>query len=407
VGAVDAADVPVMLRGKLEHAVESQMISDVPIGVFLSGGIDSSVVAALAQRHARGRLQTFSIAFEDPAFDESAYARQVATHIGSAHVERTLREADLLTTLDAALDCLDEPMADPSILPTYLLSSLAAEHVKVVLGGDGGDELWAGYPTYKAHRYAATYARLPRFCRAGVIEPLVARLPVRHGYQNLQWKAKRFALRWDDDPLRRHARWMSNTDLPDLRALLTCNDAAPPQFARDGAGVTEISTNGNGHARRRGGDVLDRILALDFTGYLPGSVLAKVDRASMAHGLEVRPPMLANDLIDFAFSLPAALKLRGGVTKAPLKAAAAGLLSAGVIHRRKKGFAIPLARWLTGPLRPRVESVLTPDGPLWATGLLDRHTAAAWWDQHIHRAADRSKPLWALLVLDHWLRRRD
>jgi asparagine synthase (glutamine-hydrolysing) len=389
-----------VLRDKLEASVEAQMISDVPIGVFLSGGIDSSFVAALAQRHAKGKLQTFSIAFQDPQFDESAFARQVASHIGSMHIERTLAESDLLTTLDRALDCLDEPMADPSILPTYLLSKLASEQVKVVLGGDGGDELWAGYPTYRAHQHAARYARIPRLVRAALIEPVVARLPVKHGYQTFEWKAKRFALRWDDDPARRHMRWMSSTDLPDLKALLP-GAPAPPQWQDPGAGRESAPFQrcfGNGW------DALGRVLAMDFSGYLPGSVLAKVDRAAMAHSLEVRPPMLGNDLIDFAFSIPPAMKLQSGITKALLKSAAAGILPNDVIFRRKKGFAIPLARWLNGPLRPRIAAMLE-SSPMWETKLLNRETARTWASEHARRRIDRSKPLWAMLVLHHWMMR--
>jgi asparagine synthase (glutamine-hydrolysing) len=387
------------VRNKLRSAVAAQMVADVPVGVFLSGGIDSSLVAALAQIHAGGGLQSFSIAFEDPRFDESTYARRMAAHIGTRHVERTLAESEILTTLDAALDCLDEPMADPSILPTYLLSKLTAEHVKVVLSGDGGDELWAGYPTYKAHRYATVYAKLPASMRGGVIAPLVGRMPVRAGYQSLEWKAKRFALRWDDDPVRRHMRWMSNTDLPDLARCLP-NGSPPPQFQH----VDQCGSDQGGADRTAGGDLINRILALDFSQYLPGSVLAKVDRASMAHGLEVRPPMLHGELVDFAFSLPSSVKLRGRTTKAILKRAAVGLLPDEIIHRPKKGFAIPLAQWLNGPLAPRLEAVIN-DSPLWKTGLLCHGTFGAWKRQHRERLADRSKPLWALIVLDHWYRR--
>jgi asparagine synthase (glutamine-hydrolysing) len=337
------------------------------------------------------KLQTFSIGFDDRAFDESPFARLAAQHIGSDHHEQTLSESMLLETLDAALDCLDEPIADSSILPTYLLSRVAAQHVKVVLGGDGGDELWAGYPTYKAHRYAELYARLPRRVRRNIVAPLVSRLPVRSGYQSLEWKAKRFALRWDDDPCVRHVRWMSNTDLADLARAIPGIEAEMP-----GPWQSAVGTNGCRD--------LNRILALDLATYLPGSVLTKVDRASMAHGLEVRPPMLDNALVDFAFSLPADVKLRGTRTKALLKRAAAGLLPQRLIHRRKRGFAIPLSRWLNGPLLPRVDRALGTS-PLWETNILSREVFEGWFAEHRSRKCDRSKPLWALLVLDHWYHR--
>lgn len=386
----DDARLSTELRNKLEEAVTAQLMSDVPLGVFLSGGIDSSTVAALAQRHARQPLQTFSIAFDDPQFDESAYARAVADKIGSRHIEQTFSEQSLLELIDAALDSLDEPIGDSSILPTYALSRLAARHVKVVLGGDGGDELWAGYPTYKAHRYARFYRKTPRFMRAA-LGGAISLLRARDGYQSIEWKAKRFVHRWDDDVLRRHLRWMSNTDLPDLNAVL-------PGCTPNPAALTNLHWPASAEV-----DTINRILAIDFATYLPGSVLTKVDRASMAHGLEVRPPMLDNGLIDFAFSLPSSCKLKGTTTKALLKRAAEGLLPAQVIHRRKKGFAIPLSRWLNGPLRTRVEEVLG-GSPLWDLGLLNRDVFVEWSRQHAHRLVDRSRPLWVLLVLDHWYR---
>ena len=377
---------------KLERAVTRQLVADVPIGVFLSGGIDSSIVAALAQRGSPHRLRTFSIGFSDKAFDESRYARLVAQHIGSDHVERTIGPSDLHAILLPAIDHLDEPLADPSFIPTYLLSRLASEHVKVVLGGDGGDELFGGYPTYRAHRMAAVYAAIPRRLREAVVEPLVASLKVRSSHQSFEWKAKHFALRFDDDPVWRHLRWLSNTDLPDLaRALSAGRGARPTNLTRS---VASLPADGN------------RFLALDFLTYLPGSVLAKVDRASMAHGLEVRPPFLDNELVDWAFSLPASLKLRGDSGKYLLKLAASRHLPAEIIHRKKKGFGIPLVAWMWGPLRGAVESVLR-ESPAWDLGLLEQPVFAGWHDAHQARRADHSRSLWALLVLDRWLRRRD
>jgi asparagine synthase (glutamine-hydrolysing) len=373
---------------RLGRAVERQLMADVPIGVFLSGGIDSSCVAFLAQQKADRRLKTFSIAFEDPTFDESEYARIVARQIGSEHVEERLGTENLLDVVDVALSRLDEPLADPSYLPTFLLSRLASQHVKVVLGGDGGDELFGGYPTYRAHRYAQLYRMLPG--RAGPLHGLVAGLRERDRYQSLEWKLKRFVLRWDDDPTRRHFRWMSNLDLTDLaRGLPSTADVLPSPLDGD-------------HPFTR--DWLDAVLALDFTTYLPGSVLTKVDRASMAHGLEVRPPILDNGMIDWAFSLPSSLKLHRGRSKYILKLAATGRLPGRILHRPKKGFGIPLRTWLRGPLRKRVDRALEPS-PLWDSGLLDRDAFRDWARLNAARMGDYSKTLWALLVLDEWVRR--
>jgi asparagine synthase (glutamine-hydrolysing) len=374
----------------IEGAVEAQLVADVPVGIFLSGGIDSSSIAAAAVRRAGRRMKAFSIGFEGTTFDETPYARLVAERLGIELVTETLRAESLLDVVDLALDRLDEPLADPSFLPTYLLSRLAARQVKVVLGGDGGDELWGGYPTYRAHRYARLYACLPAWIRSRLIGPALARLPIDDRYQSLEWKLRRFTERWDDDPIRRHLRWMSSADLPDLAAAVpAARGLVPPTF---GASLPNTA------------DGLHRILALDFVTYLPGSVLTKVDRASMAHGLEVRPPLLDNALLDLAFSLPSRLKLRGERGKYLLKRAVQGKVPDAIIARPKKGFGIPLAAWLRGPLARRMASVLR-DSPLWDTGLVDQRTFRAWHAEHQARQRDRSKPLWALYVLDRWLRR--
>ena len=383
------AELAGSLWGELGRAVKSQLVSDVPVGIFLSGGVDSSCVATLAAA-AGGRMKAFSIGFDDVTFDESKYARLVAGRLDVELVSETLHERNLIEVLDAALDKLDEPMADPSLLPTYLLSRLAARHVKVVVGGDGGDELWGGYPTYRAHGYAALWSRVPELIRRGLVGRAIGLLPVDHRYQSLEWKLKRFTERWDDDPVTRHLRWLSSVDLPELaRAVPAARGARPATLD---ARLPETD------------DGLQRLLALDFSTYMPGSVLAKVDRASMAHGLEVRPPLLDDGLVDLAFSLPSTYKVRGGATKVLLKRAARGKVPDEIIDRPKKGFGIPLAAWLRGPLRARIEDIAARS-PLWDTGLLDRAAFAAWNGEHQQKRRDHAKALWALLVLDHWYRR--
>jgi asparagine synthase (glutamine-hydrolysing) len=376
----------------IERSVEAQLISDVPVGIFLSGGIDSSLVAAAAVRRAgnRDRMKAFSIGFEDGTFDESNYARMVAEQLGVEHVTETLGEKNLLDVVDLALDKLDEPLADPSFIPTFLLAQLAAKHVKVVIGGDGGDELWGGYPTYRAHKLAAVYGVLPGWFRRGVVERAVAALPVDDRYQSLEWKLRRFTGRWDDARVARHLRWMSTIDLPELATAVPAARGLLP--ATLGTRLPQTD------------DWLNQILALDFSTYMSGSVLTKVDRASMAHGLEVRPPLLDDALVDFAFSLPSRFKLRGRRGKYLLKQAARGQIPDAIIDRPKKGFAIPLAAWLRGPLAGRLDAVIA-ESPLWDLGLVDQGVFAGWQAQHRARKADRSKPLWALYVLDRWLRR--
>jgi asparagine synthase (glutamine-hydrolysing) len=384
------AELASSLWDELGRAVKAQLVSDVPVGIFLSGGIDSSCVAALAAA-AGGRMKAFSIGFENATFDESKYARMMADRLDVEFVSETLHERNLIDVLDAALDKLDEPMADPSFLPTFLLSRLAAQHVKVVVGGDGGDELWGGYPTYRAHRYASVYARVPAWLRKSVFERAVSLLPVVDSrYQSLEWKLRRFTQRWDDDLVTRHLRWMSSVDLPDLSLAIPTSRGLRPATLDVPLPAMD--------------DSLELMLALDFSTYMPGSVLTKVDRASMAHGLEVRPPLLDNALIDLAFSLPSTYKVRGGVSKFLLKRAARGKIPDDIIDRPKKGFGIPLGPWLRGPLRPRLEEVVARS-PLWGTGLLDREVFATWNREHQDRVRDHSKALWALLVLDHWHRR--
>ncbi len=374
----------------IERSVEAQLVSDVPVGIFLSGGIDSSLVAAAAVKRAGTRMKAFSIGFEDGTFDETSYARMVAEQLGVEHVTETLSESNLLDVVDDALGMLDEPLADPSFIPTFLLSRLAARHVKVVVGGDGGDELWGGYPTYRAHRLAAVYAALPGWFRRGIVERAVNKLPINDRYQSLEWKLRRFVGRWDDARVVRHLRWMSSVDLPELGAAVPAARGLQP--ATLGARLPP------------GDDWLNQILALDFTTYMSGSVLTKVDRAAMAHGLEVRPPLLDDTLVDFAFSLPSRTKLPGRQSKYLLKCAARGQIPDAVIDRPKKGFGIPLAAWLRGPLCGRLDAVIA-ESPLWELGLVDRAVFAGWQREHRERRRDRSRPLWALYVLDRWLRR--
>ena len=374
----------------LTEAVSRQLVSDVPVGAFVSGGIDSSLVAALAQRTVERPLKTFSIAFRETDHDERSHARALAKFIGSEHVEQEVDESSLLDAFDAALGCLDTPLGDPSIVPTYLVSKLAQGHVKVVLGGDGADELWAGYPTYLAHRAGDAYARVPAVVRNSLVDPVVSRLPVSFRYQSLEWKAKRFALRFDEAALVRHLRWMSATDLGDLADAFPGTRNVPPGSF---AAIEAVSSLAPGN----------QLLGLDFGTYLPGSVLTKVDRASMACGLEVRPPLLDDALVTFAFGLPFSDKLHHLTTKYLLKKAAARFLPASIIGRKKKGFSVPLAAWLRGPLEARVTRCLH-DSPLWDS-TLSRPVFARWAEEHATMRVDRSKPLFSLLVFDDWMRR--
>lgn len=378
---------PADLWRVLGDAVESQLMSDVPLGVFLSGGLDSACIAALAKERSATPLTSFSIAFDDPTFDESAHARETARHLGIEHVEETLTEDGLLEVIEPVLAQLDEPLGDHSIVPTYVLCRLAARHVKVVLGGDGADELFGGYPTYRAHAFHARLAAplLARF-PPEAIRWLLGRIPSSDGYQSLDWKVKRFLGRWDSDVRRRHLRWMSALDLPELREAMGARFTAPATL--------------EGASEQR--DPVALAMHLDRETYLPGSVLTKLDRASMAHGLEARPPFLDEELVALAGRVPRSDAVRGRTGKRILRAAAARALPPGIVGRKKHGFSVPLAAWLRGPLAPRLERTLR-ESPAWS--VLEPAAFRRFAEEHRARRGDHAKGLWALLVLDAWMRR--
>ena len=372
-------------------AVGRHRRSDVPLGVFLSGGVDSSsVAAALAELELASGIQTFSIGFEDPSFDESAQARAVARHLGTDHHERVFSAQTVMELLPNVIDWLDEPFGDASILPTHLLSRFARERVTVALGGDGADELLAGYPTFKAQRAWATYQRLPRIAKRS-IHAVVNRLPVDHGNISFDFKLKQF-LRGAEVALPlAHQRWVGSFSGPEIADLLV---QAP------GFDVEER------HLQRAAClapqfDTLTRSLRLYQDTYLPEDILTKVDRASMACGLEVRAPFLDAELVDAIQKLPASSKYGAGVTKRLLKAAVASRLPDTILKRPKKGFGIPVARWLRGPLNPLLRSLLNSDR-LRSQGLFRAETVARLVGEHEAGVKDHRKPLWTLLMFQLW-----
>lgn len=377
---------------RLDAAVERQMIADVPVGVLLSGGLDSSCIGVLASRHAKGRLATFSVGFEDPSFDESEYARMMAAHLGSEHHERFLTSDNVLAVIDEALDRLDEPLADHAYLPNYLLCQMVSEHVKVALGGDACDELWGGYPTYRAHRLASVYRLAPELVHRVLRDHVVPRLPVSEAYQAWDWKIRKFVGGYHRDLASRHFEWMLSAGLPELAKAVPSAGGALPEVFRT------ISP--------KAADPMSQALALDVMTYLPGSILTKLDRASMAHGLEVRPPFLDNAFVEWSLAQPSGAKvgLRGG--KLLVREAARAHLPRAIVERKKRGFGMPVVAWMRGVLQPRVERALGNDR-LWQNGLLHRGTFAGWNDAHRAGTADYGKVLWALVVLDHWVRRYD
>src|SRR6266566_2004827 len=337
------------LRDALREAVRKELISDVPVGVFLSGGIDSSAVTAMMTQLG-GDVKSFSVGFAEPSFDESMHARDVARHLGTDHHELTLEPAALLGLIPKLSLLLDEPLGDASIIPTYLLSAFTRQHVKVALGGDGGDELFAGYPTLQAHRLAGYYRRAPRLLREGVVEPLVRRLPVSRDNLSLDFRAKRFVSAALHPVAERHQRWMGSFGAEERTAVLSAEvrdelasngRSDPAAVALEGAGLREP---------------LNQVLLLDMRMYLENDILVKLDRASMMASLEGRVPLLNNDFVEYATRLPLDLKLRGLRSKFLLKRALRGLLPEAILRRPKKGFGIPVADWFRGPLKEQMLS---------------------------------------------------
>ncbi|HKV30773.1 MAG TPA: asparagine synthase (glutamine-hydrolyzing) [Candidatus Dormibacteraeota bacterium] len=383
------------LRSVLKAAVRAELISDVPVGVFLSGGIDSSSVAATMAELSPGNVNSFSIGFSDPSFDESAHARRVASHLGLNHHEMTFEPDTLLALLPELHRSLDEPFADASILPTLLLSRFTRQHVKVALGGDGGDELFAGYPTLQAHRLARYYGLLPGFVRREIVPSVVDRLPVSTDNISLDFKLRRFVSGALLPVAERHATWLGAFGREERSRLL----APDLQEAIRAAGAPD--TVAEHFARQHARDPLNQVLYLDMKLYLENDILVKVDRASMMASLEARVPLLNAKLIDYVLRLPISLKLRGLRSKFLLKHAMRDRLPADILHRSKKGFGIPLAKWFLGPLREPLLEALHPDR-IKDDGFFRPEAVRQLLDDHLAGRRDNRKQLWTLFVFSRW-----
>ena len=394
-----AAQVEESIRTTLLEAVKCRLMSDVPLGVFLSGGIDSTSILACMSRAAPGSVRSFSVAFKEPSFDESVHFRDVARHFGTRHEDRVLTPEDLLGILPAIASTMDEPLGDASILPTYLLSRFTREKVTVALGGDGGDELFAGYPTYQAHRMAGAYERLPAFLRARLIEPLVRRLPVSRANLSLDFRAKTFIRGTGLSPELRNQIWLGSFSDAEALSILS------PDL-REGLATADLYDEVRRNMDRApAADAIGKLLYVDLKMYLQDGVLVKVDRASMACSLEVRAPLLDYRFVELIGRLPTSWKLKGMTTKHIFKRAMKPWLPPGIIRRPKKGFGIPVATWLRGPLRGMMLDLLAKER-LKRQGILEPAAVDVLIRDHLEGRRDNRKPLWTLLMLqlwkDHW-----
>ena len=355
------------LRVLLRDSVRAHLLSDVPVGVLLSGGVDSSALTALAAEQSSEQLHTFSIGFAEESYDELAKARVVAERFGTEHHELRL-SPNIVELFPAVTESFDEPFADDAAIPTYLVSELAAKTVKVSLAGEGGDELFGGYDVYAAHSIAGL---------AGPFAPLLRRVPSP--------RVQRFAGAATLPVFERHLAW---------KRMFT------PE-ARDGL-LRSHGSDPIAHYRARweetnGADDLNRVLDLDVGTYLADELLVKADRASMAHSLEVRVPFLDTVLSEFAFALPSRLKVRRLAKKRLLRKALAPILPAEILSAPKHGFTLPAAQWLRGPLEPYARELLSSD-----RGLFDGAVVAQLLDEHVAGRSDNWKQLWTLLSFAAW-----
>jgi asparagine synthase (glutamine-hydrolysing) len=393
-----AEDVREELDALLAEAVEIRLLSDVPLGVFLSGGLDSSAVVAYAHRAGLHPLKTFTVGFDRPEWDESADARLVAEHFGTEHHVLSLTErdlaADLPGTVRALVRHLDEPFGDSSAFPTYLISRLAREHVTVILGGDGGDELFAGYTIYRGVRFAQRYRRLPGWLAGGIV-PRVADGVARVAPGSRRYAAQRAAKVLRDSLLPFEDLYFSKVSL--------CSDALLQELLRQDVRRRPHPLPDD-VAAALAGDApdLDRLAYVDLRLHLLEKMLVKVDRMSMAHSLEVRSPFLDHRLVEFVSALPADLKLRGSESKAILRDVLRPQLPESTMRKGKQGFSVPLREWMRGPLHDMVADSLHGAGGLAADGPVDRTVARRLLAEHRRGERDHSGVLWLLLNYAAW-----
>ena len=398
--AMDYADACEQMRDAIMSTVDRQRVADVPLGAFLSGGLDSSIVVACLAARGGCAVQTFSIGYADhPRYDETGYARLVAERFGTDHRAFSLTFKDIVATVEPMIDHLGEPFADSSLLPTSLVSRYTRDHVTVALSGDGGDELFGGYWRYLGHHYLERYRRLPGLVRRGMIEPLTRLAP---SARTTRWldrlRQLRKLLRGDfDDPMERHLAWARIVEQKTARALIGADRA---DATAEAMGKCYRQAASAWRAVNASDDRLDEILLAELAISLPSDMLHKVDLASMFHGLEVRVPLLATNVVNLAASLPTEYKLAGTMTKRVLRDAFRDVLPAEVLERRKMGFEVPVGEFLRCELREMYGDVVTA-GTLETFGI-DATVADRLYEDHCRRRGDYTELLWSLLVLCKW-----
>lgn len=392
----DRHEAVARIRALCDDAVRMRLVSDVPLGAFLSGGLDSSaVVHFMRPRHA-GPLHTFSVRFDDPSFDEGPFAALVARHYDLTHHEVVCRADDVPACLDRLVWHADGPVADISMVPMYRLAEATRQHVTVVLSGDGGDEVFGGYAVYQADRLATVWRALPRWMRDRLIRPLVDALPVSSGKMSADYALRQFVAGAGAPPEHAHYHWRTICGPHERTALLRpdVREAAARDQAPEAAFLAAYLASG-AH------ELMDRLFYVDLKTFLADSILPKVDRTTMAFGLEARTPWLDYRLVELGARLPWRWKLRGRDTKVIFKEAMRGLVPDAIVRRRKAGFHAPLASWFRGPLAPLLRDVLSPSS-LRALPELQPAAIQAMMDEHASGRANHAFKLWGLVTLVRW-----
>ena len=384
------------LRVKLREAAISRLVSDVPLGVFLSGGVDSSTLVATMSELTPGNVNTFSVAFPEKTFNEEPYANLVARHFRTRHHVLTADEATLREALDILAGHLDEPVADPAVIPTYLLSRFARAEIKVALSGEGSDELFGGYPTYIGARLAEYYLRLPRFLRRQFFDRLKRFLPVSSTAVPKGLFLRRFLTHAERDPAELHHIWFGMFSPAELDQLFTPEWKGPqPPSSVIFDPLPRVLEGA------RFDDAVAEMLYLDFRMYLEDNLLVKIDRASMACSLELRTPFLDHRLIEFAAGLPSELRVRRFNLKYIMKKAVEKWLPHEIVYRQKRGFSVPIASWMKRGLKPLLDETLGEER-LKRDGLFDAAFVRRLLNEHWSGRADHRKTLWTLLSFQLW-----
>jgi asparagine synthase (glutamine-hydrolysing) len=380
----------------VRDAVRVRLISDVPIGAFLSGGIDSTVVVGIMSQMMSQPVKTFSIGFEEAGYNELSYARIAAKRFGTDHHEFVVTPS-AVAVLPELVWHFEEPMADSSGIPTYYVAKLTRDHVTVALNGDGGDEGFAGYERYRAFHLARRGAALPAGFRKNVVARLAGRLPEPTRFRSPLRRFKRFAEALAEDGPDRYMRWMTVFG-NELKASVYSDEMIRRVGAMDSRQYLR-----DAFGRCDAGNDLDRLLYTDTMTYLPGDLLVKMDRMSMAHSLEARSPFLDHRVLELAAGLAPELKLRGSVGKYVLKKAAAGMVPDEILRRGKQGFGVPLAKWFRGELKDPAAEILL-DARTRSRGYFNPNGIRSLLNEHLSGRADHSHRIWALLVLELWHR---